>query len=91
MYTLQGKPDTHDTYSSCTGPHMPHIRFPRVVLVHGNLSRWPNRVGQIHCSQEKVLPTPPLSPTEWPTGPASVSLSNTTIEVVRLSETFVDE
>jgi hypothetical protein len=38
-----------------------------------------------------VPPTPPLSPAEWPAGPASISLPNTTIEVVRLSQTFVDE
>jgi hypothetical protein len=38
-----------------------------------------------------VLLTPPLSPAEWPIGPASVSLPNTTIEVVRLSQISVDE
>jgi hypothetical protein len=38
-----------------------------------------------------VLPTPPLSPTEWHAGPALVSLLDTTIEAVRLSQISVDE
>jgi hypothetical protein len=81
----------HVTYTSCASPRMPLVRFPWTVPVCGNLSRWPNRVGQIHYSQEKVLPTPPLSPAVWPTGPASVSLPNTTIEAVCLSQITVDE
>jgi hypothetical protein len=91
MYTLQGKPNTHATYASYAGPHTSLVCFSRTVLVCGNLSRWPNRVGQIHCFWEKVLPTPPLNPAKWPTGPTSVSLPNTTTEVVRLSQTYVDE
>jgi hypothetical protein len=91
MYTLQGKPDTHATYASCAGPRMPFIRFSRTVPVRDNLSRWPNRVGQNHCSWEKVLLTSPLSLAEWHTGPTSVSLPNTTIEAVRLSQTSIDE
>jgi hypothetical protein len=55
-------------------PHTSGVHFLRVVPVRDNLSHWPNRVGQIHCSREKVLPTPPLSPAEWSVGPASVSL-----------------
>jgi hypothetical protein len=91
IYTLQEKPNTHDTYASCTDPHTPLIHFLRAVPICGNLSRWPNRLRQIHCSREKVLPTPPLSPTEWPAGPTSVSLPNTTIEAVSLNQTFVNE
>jgi hypothetical protein len=87
----KGKSDTHDTYASCAGPCTSHVRFLWTVLIRDNLSRWPNRVGWIHCSWEKVLLTPPLSPAEWPTGPTSVSLRNTTIEAVRLSQTSIDE
>jgi hypothetical protein len=34
----------------------------------------PTELDGYYCSQEKVLPTPPLSPAEWPVGPAPVSL-----------------
>jgi hypothetical protein len=91
MYTLQGNPDTHNTYTFHASPCMPFVRFLRVIPVRDNLSRWLNRVGQIHCSREKVLPIPPLSPVEWPMGPTLVSLPNTTIEVVHLSQTSIDE
>jgi hypothetical protein len=53
----RGKPDQHDTYASHTSPRTSDVRFPRVVLVRGNLSRVINRVGQSHCSQEKGLLT----------------------------------
>jgi hypothetical protein len=69
-----GKPDQHDTYASHVSPHTPGVCFLRVVPVRGKLSRVINRVGQMHDSQEKVLLTPPLSPTEWSAGPTSVSL-----------------
>jgi hypothetical protein len=39
MYTLQGKPDMHDTYASRTSPRTPLIRFLRTVPIRGNLSR----------------------------------------------------
>jgi hypothetical protein len=91
MYTLQGKPNIHDMYAFHVSPRTPLVRFLWAVPVRGNLSRWLNIVGQIHCPREKMLPTPPLCPTEWLTGPASVSLPNTVIEAVRLSQTFVDE
>jgi hypothetical protein len=68
------KPDQHDTYASHASPRTPSVRFLRAVLIHGNLLWVINRVGQMCCSQEKVLPTPPLSPAEWSMGPASVSL-----------------
>jgi hypothetical protein len=47
MYTLQGKPDQHDTYASHASPRMHSVRFPRVVPVRGNLSRGPDIFGQI--------------------------------------------
>jgi hypothetical protein len=90
MYTRQGKHDTHATYTSCVGPHDTHT-FLRIVSICGNLSYWPNRVGQILCSRKKVLPIPPLNPAECPAGPASVSLPNTTIEAVHLSQTSIGE
>jgi hypothetical protein len=51
----KGKPDRYDTYASHVSPYMPLIRFLQAVPVHGNHSRGPNRVGQMHCSQEKVV------------------------------------
>jgi hypothetical protein len=72
------KPDQHHTYAAHASPCMPGVRFLRVVPVRGNLSHRPNRVGQIHCSREKVLSTPPqFSP-------------NTSIEAVHLSQASVD-
>jgi hypothetical protein len=68
------KPNQHDTYTSHTSPRTPNIRFLRSILVHGNLSRVINKVGRMHWSWEKVLPTPPLSPIEWSMGPAPVYL-----------------
>jgi hypothetical protein len=87
----RGKPDTHNTYTFHISPRMSLVRFLWVVSIRGNLSRWLNRVGQIHCSREKVLLTPPLSLAEWPTEPTSVSLPNTTIGAVHLSQTYIDE
>jgi hypothetical protein len=40
---------------------------------------------------KKVLPTPPLSSSEWPVGPASIFLPNTSIEAVHLSQTSINE
>jgi hypothetical protein len=51
----------------------------------------PTELDEYYCSREKVLPTPPSSPTEWPTRSAPVSLSTTTIDVVGLSQASVDE
>jgi hypothetical protein len=52
MYTLQGKSDTHDLYASRVSPHTPIVCFLWAVSVYGNLSRWLNRVRQIHCSKK---------------------------------------
>jgi hypothetical protein len=87
----RGKSDIHDTYDFHDSPRMPLICFLRVVFVRGNLSRWLNRVRQIHCSWEKVFLTPPLSPAKWLTGLTSVSLQNIIIEAVRLIQTSVDK
>jgi hypothetical protein len=69
----RGKPDQNDTYASHASPRTLGVRFLRAVPVRGNLSHRPNRVGQIHCSREKVLPTLPPNPAEWSAGPAPVS------------------
>jgi hypothetical protein len=53
----RGKPDQHDTYASHASPRTPGIRFLRVDLILGNLSRVTDRGGQSHCSQQKGLPT----------------------------------
>jgi hypothetical protein len=50
----RGNPDQHASYAFYASPRTPDIRFLRAVPVHGNLSHWANRVGQIHCSREKV-------------------------------------
>jgi hypothetical protein len=68
----RGKPD--HIYASHTSPCIPGVRFLWAVSVRDNLSRVINRVGQMHWSREKVLPTPPLSLAEWSTRLASVSL-----------------
>jgi hypothetical protein len=39
MYTMQGKPDTHDTYAFHTSPRTSLVRFLQAVPVRGNLSR----------------------------------------------------
>jgi hypothetical protein len=65
----RGKPDQHDTCASHASPHTSGVRFLWAVPVHGNLLRVVGRVGRMHCTREKVLPTPPLSPTEWSAGP----------------------
>jgi hypothetical protein len=41
----RGKPNQHDTYASHVSPHIPGVRFLRVVHVCGNLSRVADRVG----------------------------------------------
>jgi hypothetical protein len=61
MYTLQGKPDQHDTYASHTSPRTPGVRFLRVIPIRGNLPRAADRVGRSHCSREKGLPTQSLA------------------------------
>jgi hypothetical protein len=53
----------HDSYASCG-------QSPYVITFNAN----PTELDGSYCSWEKVLPTPPLSPTEWPTGPTPVSL-----------------
>jgi hypothetical protein len=80
---MQGKYDIHDMYASCTGPRMPHVRFPRAVPVRGNLSHWPNRVGRTLLLPRKRAPNAtPNTLTDWSTGlPPSFS-PNTTIEAV---------
>jgi hypothetical protein len=83
MYTLQGKPDTHDTYDFCASSRTPLVRFLRAVLVRGNLSWVINSVGQSHYPWEKETPDyiPSMS-TAQSAGLHLVSLLLTTIEAV---------
>jgi hypothetical protein len=67
MYTLQGKPDQHDMYTSHTSPRTPGVRFLRAIPVRGNLPWAADRVGRSQCSREKGLPT--QSPARWLTDP----------------------
>jgi hypothetical protein len=53
----RGKPDQHDTYASHASPRTPGVRFLRVVLVRGNLSRSANRFVQIPLLPKKGLLT----------------------------------
>jgi hypothetical protein len=50
MYTLQGKPDTHNMYASRVSPRTPLMRFMQAVLVRSNLSLVINSVGHSHYS-----------------------------------------
>jgi hypothetical protein len=59
----RGKPDQHDMYASHTSPRTPSVRFLWAVPVSGN-HKSPIGLDGYYCSQEKVLPTPPLSPAE---------------------------
>jgi hypothetical protein len=83
MYTLQGKPVTHDTYAFLASPRTPLVRFLQAVPGRGNLSLVINNVGQSHYSQEKeILDYIPNTPTNRSAGPHPVSLPLTTIETV---------
>jgi hypothetical protein len=83
----RGKPDQHDTYASHASPRTPSVRFLWAVPVRGNPSWVINRVGRMHCSREKVLPTPP----SWVVCGIRLGFSpNTAIEAVRLSRAPVD-
>jgi hypothetical protein len=55
----RGKPDQHDTYASHASPRTPSVRSLRAIPIHDKLSRVINMIGRMHCSREKVLPTPP--------------------------------
>jgi hypothetical protein len=75
MYTLQGKPDQHDTYASHASPRMPSIRFLRAVAERGNLSRDADRFGQIPLLPKKRAPdTIHNIPADRSTGPYPASL-----------------
>jgi hypothetical protein len=83
MYTLQGKPDTHATYTSYAGPRMPLIRFSRTVPVRENLSRRPNRVGRTLLLPRKRDPNTIFSTSaDQSAGPPPSFFSYTTIEAV---------
>jgi hypothetical protein len=85
MYILHEKLDTHNTYASCISPHTSLIRFLRTVLIRGNLSYWPNRVGQMHCSRLH----PQLG---WVARGTCLTFSPiTSIVAVCLSQTSIDE
>jgi hypothetical protein len=85
-----GKPDQYNMYASHASPRTTRVCFLRVVLVRGNLSRWPNKVGQIHCSW-KSAPDSTSQP-GWVARGTCLNFSpNITIEVVCLSRTSIDE
>jgi hypothetical protein len=48
MYTMQGKPDTHDTYAFCANPHMPFVHFLSAIPVRATFRKVINRVKRIH-------------------------------------------
>jgi hypothetical protein len=62
-------------------------RFSYMVTFHAD----PTKLDGWTAPEKKVLLTPPLSQTEWSVRPASVSVPNTTIETVCLSQISVDE
>jgi hypothetical protein len=64
MYTLQGKPDTHDTYVSRASPHTPYVRFLWALHVRGNLSQAIISVGRTLLLPRKIDLDTTLSPAE---------------------------
>jgi hypothetical protein len=74
MYTLQGKtrPTRHmlSTVGQCMALDHTYLTW----FACSNLLWVINRVGWMHYSEEKVLPTLSLSLAEWPMGPALASL-----------------
>jgi hypothetical protein len=74
MYTLQGRTWSTRHTLFTLGLRMALDHMYLTWSAYSNLSWDVNRVGRMHCSREKVLLTPPLSPTEWPTRPTLVSL-----------------
>jgi hypothetical protein len=73
----------HSTYATCMLPTVNPRTWQPFTLTQQS---WTDSL-----LPTKVLPTPPLSPTKWLAGPASVSLPNTTIKAVCLNQTSVDE
>jgi hypothetical protein len=54
IYTLQGKPDTYDTYTFHVSLHMPHVRFPRVGSPYmATFHSDPTKLDGSYYSQEK--------------------------------------
>jgi hypothetical protein len=83
IYSLQGKPNTHVTYTSCVGPRNPLVRFLRSAPVHGNLLCWPNRVGRTLLFLRKRASDTILRTTaDQSAGPPPSFSPNTAIEVV---------
>jgi hypothetical protein len=79
----RGKPDTHDMYASRANPHTPPLRILWAVLICGNISRWPNRVGQTLLLTRKMAPDTIYNTlTDWSTGPPPSFSPNTTVEAV---------
>jgi hypothetical protein len=79
----------HMAHTLFTPVHIRHSytfykQFPYVVTFHADLTE----LDGYYFFQEKVLPTPPLSPAECP---ALVFLPTTTIDAIGLSQAFVDE
>jgi hypothetical protein len=89
MYTLQEKTRPTRYMLSTLGPHMALNHTYLTWSAYSNLSRVVNRVGRMHYSREKVLPTLPQP--SWVAHGTHLSFyPNTTIEAVRLNQVPVD-
>jgi hypothetical protein len=90
MYTLQGNPDTHDTYASCAGPRTPPYAFrgqsPYVATFHAD----PTELNRFTAPEKKCFGLHLSARLSGPWDHLNFS-PNTTIEAVRLSQTYVDE
>jgi hypothetical protein len=82
--------------TTCTlfmsSPRTPPIRFMRAVPIHGNLWRWVNEVGRILPLLRKRAPvTMPSTPADWSTCPPLSFSLLTSIKIVGLRQSSVDE
>jgi hypothetical protein len=90
MYTLQGKPNKHGTYTFHASPSTPDVCFLRVIPVHDNLSRVTDRIGRILLPLRKSAPDSTSQPGSVARGTHLSFSLKTAIGVVGLRQAPVD-